>query len=275
MATYPNNPNLLQGTNSTAVDITNWNTLLDNINAIGADLVDSRGDGQVFPGIPHTASQCADINDMLQAIKHMLAEISGETNWYEDPASSLKIHNHSVGQGGTVPWGSLGNSNSRRIELHPQFRGAVLTKSLRGASPSGNNTITITNDVDVVSYVGRHYYEGISSQVSLNDYYLALRYTLPIDFGTWATTNAIQIEHRTGSALSSDCHVDIYVYKSGNGTVVATSSNNVNVNWSNIGLSGSQMGAWSAGDIVEIYIGLESRNSNYARIGKICFNYTS
>ncbi|MDQ1316858.1 MAG: hypothetical protein QG588_507 [Candidatus Poribacteria bacterium] len=275
MATYPNNPNLSPGTNLTAVNTTNWNTLLDNINAIGADLVDSRGDGQVFPGVPHTAGQCADINDMLQAIKHILAEISGETYWYEDPAGSLKVHNHSVGQGGMVPWGSLGTSNSRRIELHPQFRGAVLTKSLRGSSPSGNNNITINTDVDVVSYVGRHYYEGISSQVSLQDYYLALRFTLPIDFGSWASSNAIQIEYRTGSALSSDCHVDVYLYKSGNGTVITNSDNNVNVNWSNIGISGSNLGTWSPNDILEIYLKLESRNNNYARIGKVCFNYNA
>jgi hypothetical protein len=275
MATYPNNPNLSQGTNSTAVDITNWNTLLDNINAIGSDLVDSRGDGQVFPGTPHTAGQCADINDMLQAIKHMLAEISGETNWYQGPTGSLKIHDHSVGQGGLLPWGSLGTSNSRKIELHPQYHGAVLTKSLRGASPSGNNDITINTDVDVVSYVGRHYYEGISSQVSLQDYYLALKFTLPIDFGSWESSNAIQIEYRTGSSLSSDCHIDVYLYKSGNGTVITNSDNNVNVNWTNISIGSSNLGTWSPNDILEIYLKLESRNNNYARIGKVCFNYNA
>ena len=249
--------------------------MIDNINAVGADLVDARGDGQVFPGTPHTAGQCADIDDMLQAIKHMLVEISGETNWYDDPAGSLKVHNHSIGQGGLVPWGSLGVSNSRKIELHPQYPGTVLTMSLRGAPASGNNIITISTDVDVVSYVGRHYYEGVSSQASLQDYYIALRFTLPIDFGSWTPTNAIQIEYRTGSALSSDCHVDVYVYKSGNGSVVSSSENNVNVSWSNIGISGSSLGTWSPNDILEIYVKLESRNNNYARIGKICFNYNA
>jgi len=275
MATYPNSPNLSQGTSLTAVNTENWNTLVDNINTIGSDLVDARGDGQIFPGTPHTAGQCADVNDMLQAIRHMLAEISGETNWYEDPTGSLKVHNHSVGQGGLIPWGSLGASSSRKIELQPQYTGVVLTKSLRGTSPSGNNTITINTDVDVVSYVGRHYYEGVSSQASLQDYYVALRFTLPTDFGLWASTNAIQIEYRTGSALSSDCHVDVYVYKSGNGTVIASSENNVNSNWSNIGISGATLGTWSPNDILEIYVKLESRNNNYARIGKTCFNYNA
>jgi len=275
MATYPNNPNLQQGTNLTAVNPANWNTLVDNINTIGADLVDARGDEQVFPGTPHNAGQCSDVSDMLQAIRHILSDISGETNWYNNPTGSLKIHNHSVGQGGLIPWNSLGTSNNRKIELHPQYPGSLLTNSLRGATASGNNNITINTDVNVVSYIGRHYYEGVSSQTSLQDYYVALRFTLPIDFGAWTSTNAIQIEYRTGSALSSDCHVDVYVYKSGNGSVIASSENNVNINWSNIGISGSSLGTWSPNDILEIYVKLESRNNNYARIGKICFNYNA
>lgn len=275
MATYPNNPNLPQGTNLTAVNTVNWNTLVDNINSIGADLVDAKGDGQIFPGTPHSPEQCIDINDALQAIRHILTDISGESNWYNAPTGSLRLHNHSIGQGGLIPWSSLGTSNSRKIELHPQYPGALLTSSLRGASPSGNNSITITTNVDVVSYVGRHHYEGKSSQTSLQDYYVALRFALPIDFNTWATSNAIQIEYKTASALSTDSHVDIYIYKSGNSNVISSNENCVNTNWSSIGISNSTLGTWSANDILEIYLKLESRNNNYARIGKITFNYNT
>jgi len=273
--TYPTNLVIAQGTLETTLNTTNWNIFVDQINAIAADLVAVRTEIETFSGVDHTAAQATDVTTALGSIRHMLTEISGETNWYDDPAGSLKIHNHSVGQGGLIPWGVLGISNSRKIELHPQYRGAVLTKSLRGASASGNNTITINTDVDVVSYMGRHYYEGISSQASLQDYYAALRFTLPTDFGSWATSNAIQIEYRTGSALSSDCHVDVYIYKSGNGTAITNSDNNVNVNWSNIGISGSNLGTWSPSEILEIYLKLESKNNNYARIGKVALNYTS
>ena len=37
MATYPTAPALPQGVNGTEVNPTNWNTFVDNINAIGAD----------------------------------------------------------------------------------------------------------------------------------------------------------------------------------------------------------------------------------------------
>ncbi|HGJ65322.1 TPA: hypothetical protein ENS27_08040 [bacterium] len=275
MATYPNNPNLPQGTNSTAVNPANWNTLIDNINSIGSDLVAARGDGQTFPGTPHSSGQCADINDTLQAIRHILADISGESNWYNAPSCSLKSHNHTVNQGGLIPWSSLGTSNTRKIELHPQYLGGILTNSLRGASPSGNNNITINTGVDVVSYIGRHYYEGISSQASLQDYYVALRFTLPIDFSSWIATNAIQIEYKTGSVLSTDCHVDTYLFKSGTSSVIVSNENCVNVNWSSININSSALGTWSANDILEMYLKLESRNNNFARIGKITFNYNA
>ena len=279
MATYPTSPELPHGDDDTELSPANWNTFIDNVNAIGADLVAARGDGQTFPGTPNTAGQSSTIEDALDAVRCLLSQISGETNWYDAPDGSLSAHNHSVGQGGLIPWGSLGESADRKVEIHPFFPGGLLTTSLRGSAASGNNTITITNGQDVVSDVAHSYYNGISSEASLNDYYVAVRFTLPLNFTAWATANAIQIGYRTASVNSADCHVDVYVYKSGTGGIIASSENNVNVNWSNIGISGSSLVAgpttWVAGDIVELYIKLESKNSNYARIGKIAFNYTS
>jgi len=263
------------GTNETKVNAYNWNEIVNNLNSVVDDLILSRGDGQVFPGTDHTAEQATDIDDAMQALRHQLAHALGETYWYTAPAGSLKAHTHVVGQGGLIPWGSLGASNARLITLHPIYPGGLITNSLRGAGASGNNNITVTNVVDVVSYVGRHAYAGSSAQTSLMDTYIALRFTLPIDFGAWATTNAIQIEYKTDSVLSTDCHVDVYLYKSGNGNIITNSENSVNVNWSNISLSAASLGSWSAGDIIELYLKLESRNSNAARIGRIVFSYTS
>lgn len=274
MATYPSNPNLPQGTNETAVNPTNWNTLVDNVNAIGADLVDARGDGQEFPGTDHTAGQATDLGDILQATKHMLADISGETNWYDEPAASLNSHDHSSGKGGSIPWGSIA-SNARFKELHPQYPGAVWTTSLRGAAASGNNLGTQDTGEDVVSYVARHYFEFSSSETSLQDYYVALRFTLPEYFNAWATSNAIQIEYRTESGTSINCHVDAYIYKSGAASLVASSENNASTSWSTIVIDDSALGTWSSGDIVEIYLKLETRNDYYARVGKVRFNYSS
>jgi len=274
MATYPTNPNLPQGTNDTPVNPTNWNTLVGNINAIGADLVDARGDGQTFPGTPHTAGQSADMDNILQAIKHMLADISGEAYWYTAPAGSLKTHTHTTGQGGAIPWSSI-SSNARFIQIHPEYPGGLWTTSLRGAAPSGNNTGDRNTGIDVVSYVERHYYEFKSAELSLQDYYVALRLTLPENFSSWATSNAIQIEYKTGSDVPSNSHVDAYVYKSGTAALVASSENNVSTSWSTITIDDSALGSWSAGDILELYIKLETRNNNVARAGSVKLNFTS
>ena len=276
MATYPVSPALSAGTNATALNPTNWNTFVDNINAIGADLVDARGDGQAFPGTDHSASQSTDIDDALQAIRHMIAHATGETNWWDEPAASLKSHDHSgATKGGRIPYASIGAANERLIVLHPLYAGGLQTNKLRGAAASGSNTITVTNDVEIVSNVCRHYYQGSSGQATLQETFIAVRITLPKDFTAWATIDALRIEHKTDSVLSTDCHIDFYVYKSGDSSVIAFSENVVNVLWSNTTKSGANMGSWSAGDILELYIRMESRNNNAVKIGAITLSYTS
>lgn len=273
--TYPTALTIAQGTGTTVLNTTNWNIFVDQINAIAADLVAVRTEVETFAGTDHTAAQATDLATALGSIRHQLTHLSGESDWLSATAGSLKVHSHAVGQGGLIPWSSLGVDNTRKIELHPIYSGGVITTSIRGAAASGSNTITITNGIDVVSYVGRHYYDGTSAEATLNDSYVVLRTTLPKDFAAWATSNAIQIEYRTESALSSDCHVDVYIYKSGTGSVITNSDNNVNVNWSNITIDDSLLGSWSPSDILEIYLKLESKNNNYARIGKCCFNYSA
>lgn len=274
MATYPSNPNLPQGTDETAVNPTNWNTLVNNINAIGADIVDARGDGQEFPGTDHTAGQASDLDDILQAVKHVLADLSGETYWYEVPAASLKSHDHSSGNGGSVPWSSVG-SGSRSMDFHPEYPGALWTTSIRGSSASGENTVDRSTGQDVVSYVARNYYEATSSEIVMQDYTIALRFTLPGDFGAWASSNAIQIECRTESATSINSHVDVYIYKSGTAGLVASSENNASTSWSTITIDDSVLGSWSSGDVVEVYLKLETKSNYYTRVGKATFNYSS
>lgn len=274
MGTYPANPNLPQGDNDTPANPTSWNTVIDNINAIGADLVDGRGDGQTFPGTPHTGGQATDIDGILQAIKHMLSDIGGEVNWYDDPAGSLKIHNHTSGKGGALPWSSI-DSGSRKIQLHAEYAGAVWTDSLRGAAASGNNIGTKSISCEVVSDATKIFYEFTSAETELQDYYVCLLVTLPDWFGSWASENALQIEFRTESNISINCHVDVYIYKSGSADQVASSESNANVDWSTITIDDSNLGSWAAGDIIEIYLKLETRNDYYARIGKITFNITA
>lgn len=273
LATYPNRPNLPSVNSETHVDSIWGNSVIDNINAIGEDLVNTFGDGQDFPGNVHSPGQIESLNGAIQAIRHMLVHITGKTNWYDEPNGSLKAHNHSLEQGGAIPWSSIGTSNNRSVFIYPQYSGAIQTNSLRGGVASGNNTITITTGVELISNAGKYYYEGISNQTNLNDTYIALAYVLPADFNSWSE-NAIQIEYKTGSLLSSYSHVDAYIYKSGTSGVIVSIEDNVNTSWSMINVSSNSLGNWSTGEILELYIKMESKSNNYVRVGKIKFNYT-
>ena len=275
MPTYPTNPNLSQGTNETEINPTNWNTLIDNINAIGDDLVDGRGDGQTFPGTPHTSGQATDIDDILQAIKHMLSDIGGEVNWYDDPAGSLKSHDHSAGKGGAIPWESI-DSGNRKIQLHPEYAGAVWAIRLRGEMPSGNNEGSQYMEQEVIdkeeSPTPKNYYCFYSEEETLQDYYICLLFTLPDWFGSWASENALQIDFRTNVSLPEKNYLDVYIYKSGTLDQIASSTDNVSQTWSTITIDDSSLGSWAAGDIMEIYLKLNAANYGYTRTSQITFN---
>ncbi len=256
-ATYPVTPGIAQGTNGTAVNPTNHNIFVDNINALGADLVAARGDGQDFPGTDHSALQATDIDDILQGIKHMIAEITGETNWFDAPSTDLS------------------KFYTRFVELHPDYPGKVTTLSLRGAAASGTNTVTENSGEHVVSNVSRHYHENSSAEASLQDSFIAVRWTIPDDFDAWATSNAIQIEYITESGTYLNCHVDVYFYKSGTEAQLTNTTDRASTSWATLTFDDSALGSFSAGDVIEIYIKLETRNNYYARVGKIRFNYTT
>lgn len=256
-ATYPVSPALAEVTNATAVNPTWGEAIRNNINAIGDDLIEAFGDDDAWNGTPNTAGQAANIEELLENMRAQIKAITGQSNWYD-----------------TVPV-SLETLSGGAIDFHPQYSGAVRTTSLRGASASGNNTVTESTGVDTVSDVGRHYYENTSAETSLQDSYIALRFTLPEEFTAWATSNAIQIEYRTESSTSINCHVDVYIFKSGTATVVASSENNASTSWATATIDDSALGSWSAGDIVEFYIKLETRNDYYSRVGKVRLNFTS
>lgn len=275
MSTYPNNPEVIKVVASDGIDAAVWNAVIDNINAIADDLVLCRSDDQAFPGTDHTADQCATMDDIFQAIKHMLSELTGNDNWYDDFFGSLEAHTHIVDSGGLIPFGSLGADDVRIIVLEPPYN-RMYTYKLRGAAASGANTITLSMDQYVASgYIAHNYYEGISAEGTLQDVYVAIRFTLPVDFGAWSVNEAIKVGFQTGVATVSDSHVDVYIYKSGVEAQVASSEDNASINWSEAVIDGSALGTWAVNNIIEIYLKLESKDSNFARIGKVTFNYTA
>lgn len=274
MATYPASPVLSQGTDGTEVNPVNWNTFVDNINAIGADLVASRGDGQTFPGTPYSSGQSTNLDDALQALRHMVSLVSGETNWFDAPSGSLADHDHSVGEGGSIGWDVIGTGTCKKL-FYPEFSGAIRTDSLRGASASGNNSLTFTVDQEVVSDVSYNFYEATSSEVTRQDTFVSLILELPEQFDSWASSNALRVTYRTESATWTNCHVDLYVYKGGSAGQIHSDEQNSSLTWTTIDVDSSDLGTWSAGDQLELYFKLETSSNYFARLAQVELNYVS
>jgi hypothetical protein len=275
-ATYPTSPALAAGTSSTKISTALWNGLIDNINAIGADLAGARGDSDAWPvGIVHTSGQATDLQDTIEIARHILKHVSGESYYYSVPAGSLKVHTHVAGQGNVIAFSAIG-TNVRTKVLTPPY--GIWTTSLFGAAASGTNTGTRSSGNDVVSNASHNYMSFVSAAATLQDYYLVVPIYLPEDFTVWAsddTTVRITVDYRTGSSTSANSYVQPLAYKQGSG-LVYTSVTRSATNWATIYVMGFELtNSWVAGDTIMLYIKVASKNSYEAKVGRITLNYTS
>jgi len=79
--------------------------------------IEDSDEGQEFPGTDHTADQATNIEEELDAVRHMLSDIGGETNWYDEVPVSLKSAEDSVSN--TATGHDHDGVNSRAISLVP------------------------------------------------------------------------------------------------------------------------------------------------------------
>jgi uncharacterized delta-60 repeat protein len=159
----------------------------------------------------------------------------------------------------------------KTVTLSSEYAGAVL------AADGTSNTGFMTSDAEGSSSDSMNYYEWNSSETSLQDYDVRLRYTIPSDFSSWGT-NAFTLNFATEAAASTNNKVDIYVYEESSGTVDDSStdqySNSAGV-WQTTNIQGADLGDCnSAGETCLILIRMYSANDNYVRIGDIDVNYT-
>ena len=74
-------------------------------------------EGQEFPGTDHTPAQATNIEEELDALRHMLSDVSGEANWYDEIPVSLKSAEDSITN--TSTGHDHDGVNSRAISLVP------------------------------------------------------------------------------------------------------------------------------------------------------------
>jgi hypothetical protein len=162
-------------------------------------------------------------------------------------------------------WVPLGSA-TRKIVFSPEYAGAVL------ASDGSSNTGIMTSDSDTSS---KNYYEWSSSETSLNDYDVRVRFTLPGDFESWSTT-AVTFNLVTEDT-GTNSKADIYLYLAssatidGSSTSIASGTGGV---WTTTTIAGADLDECNAAnETCMLILRMYSANDSYTRIGDIELNY--
>ena len=162
-------------------------------------------------------------------------------------------------------------SATKTVTLSAEYPGAVL------AADGSNNVGFMTSDAEGSAFNSMNYYEWNSSETTLQDYDVRLRYTIPTDFASW-NSNAFTLNFVTEAAASTNNKVDIYVYEESSGTIDDSSTTQYSSSagvWQTTNIQGADLGECNtAGETCLILIRMYSANDNYVRIGDIDVNYT-
>ncbi|NMC08703.1 hypothetical protein GYA44_00010, partial [Candidatus Microgenomates bacterium] len=197
-------------------------------------------------------------------------------------------------QGGNLQLGSTGwirfnesteeleftNDGSSWIALGPTFTNTVLSAEYAGAvlsADGSSNTGNMTADNEGTSANSMNYYEWNSSETSLNDYDVRIRFTLPSDFDTWGTGGGIRFNFATESTGTTNNQLDFYVYKEDSATIDGSLEDQASATagtWTSTFVSGSTLNECaSAGDVCVLVVKMSSANDNYVRVGDIEIGY--
>jgi hypothetical protein len=101
--------------------------------------VDDSDEGQEFPGTDHTADQATSVEEELDAIRHVLSDMGGETQWYDEIPVSLESAEDSISN--TSTGHNHNGVNSRAVSLIPG-----------DLSIDGDTTVGDNHTVDVVKF---------------------------------------------------------------------------------------------------------------------------
>jgi len=175
--------------------------------------------------------------------------------------------------------------HARKIQLNAEYSGAALTK-FYGGGTDVSTTGTMTSDAEPSADLLRTYYNWTSSEASLNYYTVALRVTLPQDFDSWATSNAVQVDLDTNTVSNSDNVLNLRIYNADDtpGSLVHSSGGYASAvadTWATVTIDDSAIDDGSApdwdaaGETAVIYLRLGAKDDNFVRIGDIKLNYLS
>ncbi len=164
----------------------------------------------------------------------------------------------------------------KKITLSPEYAGATLT-AFNGASTETNITGSLTSDTDTATDA-KNFYSWTATSGTQQFYVVAVRVTLPQDFSSWPSSNAVVINYVTQSTTGTNSSVQARIYNDSRTSVYAGSAiaSSIAGTWTSTSIGSASLTNWNtAGATAVIYLDMGSASSNYSRIGDIVLTYNS
>ena len=166
-------------------------------------------------------------------------------------------------------WMPLGDYDNR-ITISAEYPGAVL--SADGTANVG----VMTSDSEGTASDSMNYYEWSSSETSLNDYDVRVRFTLPWDFYAWSGGD-VTFSLATEATGTTNNKADFYIYEESSATVDGSSTGQASSSagvWKTTTIAGSGLDECTgAGTTCMFIIKVSSANDSYVRVGDIAITY--
>jgi hypothetical protein len=174
-----------------------------------------------------------------------------------------------ISKDGGSTWVKVGG-NSGKIVISAEYDGAVFKKD------GTNNSGSMTSDNTGSTNNSMNYYEWNSSESTLNDINIKVRFTLPSDFGSWGN-GGITVHYATESVSALDNNIGLYLYKQGVAIADSQKENLISTStgvWNTSSLPASEINECTgSGTTCILDIKLSSLSNNYVRVGNIVLEY--
>ncbi|WP_157960833.1 beta strand repeat-containing protein [Nubsella zeaxanthinifaciens] len=168
---------------------------------------------------------------------------------------------------GTI-WQRLATTNvaTKKMVIPAEYAGAVLTPS--GTANVGDMIADNTRTTVTPNWM--NYYEWTGRDASTaQTYQVAVRVTLPNDFVSWDSSNAVQIDN----LANTGCSASFEWFLSGT-TAFASQTNITNTSWAKTAFSATNMASWvTPGATAVLLITFSATNGKLVRVGDITLNY--
>jgi hypothetical protein len=159
---------------------------------------------------------------------------------------------------------------SKTITLSAEYPGAILS------SDGSDNIGSMTSDSESYTKSSMNYYEWNSSETSLQDYDVRVRFTLPDDFLSWGT-NAMVFNYVTEAAAATNNKFSIYLFGETSAAAdayIVDEYSNTAATWETGTIPNTDMDhCTEPGDTCVILLRMYSANDSYTRVGDIDITY--